>query len=60
MSDRGFDEAARRYREVRGTAPRDQLERTDVGMESFERAMGAYEEPLACGIEDPESCESCQ
>lgn len=54
------EEADRRYREARGTAPRDQLERTDLAQAAFDAAMSEFDEPLVCGIEDPESCESCQ
>jgi len=60
MSERGFEEAAKRYQEARGTAPRDQLERTDLAQSAFDAAMSDLDEPLACGVENPESCESCQ
>jgi hypothetical protein len=60
MSDAGFREAAERYAEARGDSPRDQLERTGLAQSAFDAAMSEFDEPLVCGIEDPESCESCQ
>ena len=60
MTERGFDEAVRRYREVRGTSPRDQLERTPAAQAAFEEQMSMFDEPLICGVESPEICESCQ
>lgn len=58
MSDRGFQEAAERYREMRGAAPRDQLERTPLAQQEFD--LFTDDTPLSCGVENPESCESCQ
>jgi hypothetical protein len=58
VSDRGFEEAANRYSEVRGVAPRDQLERTALAQQEFD--LFTDDTPLACGVEDPESCEACQ
>lgn len=58
MSERGFQEAAERYAKVRGTASRDQLERTPLAQQEFD--LFTDDTPLACGVENPESCESCQ
>jgi hypothetical protein len=38
-----------------------QIERTDLAQMEFDFTMDNYDdEPLACGIEDPDICDSCQ
>lgn len=38
-----------------------QIERTELAQQQFDFVMDEYDdEPLVCGIENPETCESCQ